>query len=198
VSFHRFIRDGEGWGLIDEQIAFDHPHLKVALAKVRTPSRPDGASWAVVHRKGAVVVAPMTADGSFVLIRQERVPIRQTLWEFPAGQVEERMEHSPAVLEAAALRELEEESGYAPAPGAEVLPLGHYFTSPGLSDEHCHLFLVRPVAPAPSGPRPDSGEAILGATLFTPADLRAAIANGSIIDANTLAAFARLSARGLI
>ena len=31
----------------------------------------------------------MTAEGNFVLIRQERIPIRKAIWEMPAGQVDQ-------------------------------------------------------------------------------------------------------------
>ena len=44
-----------------------------------------------------------------------------------------------------ARRELREETGYELEPGAELVSLGHYFTSPGFTDEHCYFFLARPV-----------------------------------------------------
>ena len=44
-----------------------------------------------------------------------------------------------------ARRELREETGYELAPGGELVSLGYFFTSPGFTDEHCYLFLARPV-----------------------------------------------------
>ena len=42
--------------------------------------------------KAAVVIAPLTAEGKFVLIREERIPIRAAIWSFPAGQIDESLE----------------------------------------------------------------------------------------------------------
>ena len=51
-------------------------------------ARPEPRAWTIVHRKAAVVVAPMTRDGKIVLIHQERIPIRQAIWEMPSGQID--------------------------------------------------------------------------------------------------------------
>jgi ADP-ribose pyrophosphatase len=151
----------------------------------------------VCHRKAAVVVAPVTEDGRFILVRQERVPIRATIWEFPAGQIDEATDHDAEAIKATGIRELREESGYELAPGAEVIALGHFFPSCGFTDEHSHLLMVRPVAPSVHGMKLDSGEMITEARLFTREELRGMIAAGEVNDANTLAAFARICARGL-
>ena len=34
----------------------------------------------------------MTPDGRLLLIRQERIPIRAAIWEFPAGQIDDPAE----------------------------------------------------------------------------------------------------------
>ena len=42
------------------------------------------------------------------MIHQERYPIQRTLWEFPAGQIDERDKaDDPATIVATAMRELE-------------------------------------------------------------------------------------------
>ena len=161
-----------------------------------SPARAEPFTWTVTHRKGAVVVAPQTADGRFLLIRQERVPILATIWEFPAGQIDAHEEED--AIKATGHRELEEEAGYRLAAGGEMISLGHFFPSAGFTDEHSHLLLARPVEPAPNGARPESSESIAECRGFTPAELREMIASGEIRDANTLAAFARLVAMGYL
>jgi 8-oxo-dGTP pyrophosphatase MutT (NUDIX family) len=138
----------------------------------------------------------MTAAGDLVLVRQERVPIRAQIWEFPAGQIDDHAEAD--AIRATGLRELQEESGYELASGGEIVSLGHFFSSASFTDEHSHLLLARPVVPSPRGHKHDEGEAITGCRAFSPAEFRAMIASGEIRDANTLAAFARLVTLGLM
>lgn len=176
---------------------FANPYLKVFSARVRTPSRPEGCDWTVVHRKGAVVIVPVTVEGHFVMIRQERVPIRQSLWEFPAGQIDEDYEQGIAAIHDSAVRELREETGYELGAGGEFVSLGHYFPSPGFTDEHSHLLLAHPVVLSKAGSAPDENEAILECRAFEREDLKAMIANNEVLDANSLSACARMSAMGL-
>jgi 8-oxo-dGTP pyrophosphatase MutT (NUDIX family) len=198
MPFHNFVRDADGWRTVAEEVAFANPHLEVRRVTLSSPTRPAAFTWTVTHRKAAVVIAPMTMDGAFVLVRQERVPIRATIWEFPAGQIDERAGHDEEAIRLTGLRELREESGYELAPGGEVHSLGYFFPSAGFTDEHSHLLLARPVVRSPSGHAHDSSEAIVECREFSLPELRASIASGEIRDANTLAAFARLVAMALI
>ena len=196
MAFHDFIRDSEGWQTRQDEALFANPYLSVHRVTTTSPTRQEPFSWTVVHRKGAVVVAPMTGAGEFLLVRQERVPIRATIWEFPAGQIDDQAEAD--AIRTTGLRELREESGYELAPGGELISLGHFFPSAGFTDEHSHLLLARPVVASPRGDQHDENEAIIDCRAFPAEVFRAMIARGEICDANTLAAFARLAALGLI
>ena len=198
MRFHNFNQDAPGWQTLSDETAFANPFAELHLVKVTTPMRPEGAAWTVVHRKGACVVAPITGEGNLLLIRQERIPVRAAIWEFPAGQIDETGDPCDEVIRETALRELREESGYELAPGGELIPLGLFFSSPGIMDEHNHLFAARPVVPSPNGTAHEASEAIGECRAFTPAELRQMIASGEIRDANTLAAYARLTALGLL
>ncbi len=198
MTFHKFIQDSPGWETLAMEKQFANPYVEVYKKQVRTPSRPEGTSWTVVHRKGAAVVAPMTADGHFILVKQERVPIRETIWEFPAGQIEESAAHDEAIIRETALRELREEAGYELGEGGELISLGHFFPSCGFTDEHSHLFVARNVVPTRDGHSPDEHEAITGCHAFTAEELRAMIASNEIRDANTLSAYARMCAMGIL
>jgi ADP-ribose pyrophosphatase len=196
--FQTFIQEGPGWEGIGNKLQYANDYLQVYLATVRTPSRPAGALWTVVHRKAAAVVAPMRADGRLVLIRQERIPVRAALWEFPAGQIDSPEQRDDAAIRATACRELREEAGYELGPGGELIAMGCFFSSPGFTDEHAYLFLARGVIPAAGGAEHDENEAIEGCRAFTVEELRRMIAENEVRDANTLSAFARLTALGLI
>jgi ADP-ribose pyrophosphatase len=190
------VQDTDGWKAVSTEVHFANPHLEVVTEHVQTPSCPEPRTWTTVHRKAAVVVAPMTSDGKFLLIKEERIPIRAATWSMPAGQIDNPTADEKEI-EAVALRELHEETGYDLAPGGETIPLGFFFTSPGLTDEHCYLFLVRPVRRAGVHNR-EQGEAILACRAVGADELSRMIAQNEIRDSNTLAICARLASRGLI
>jgi ADP-ribose pyrophosphatase len=192
------VRDGNGWETLTSETHFETPHLTVATDEVRTPTQSGPRRWSVVHRKPAVVIAPLTREGKFVLIREERIPIRAAIWSMPAGQVDETLEPDESTVREVARRELREETGYELVPGAELVPLGHYFTSPGFTDEQCYFFLARPVRKAAAGAQHDDTEAIIDCREFSAEVLREMIAEGEVRDANTLSIWARLVARGEI
>src|SRR5690606_29828948 len=115
MAFHSFTNDEGGWKTVGDEIAFANPYLEVHRVTVTSPSRPEPFTWTVCHRKAAVVVAAQDAGGRFIMVRQERVPIRASIWEFPAGQIDEATGQDEAAIRQTGIRELREESGYEPA-----------------------------------------------------------------------------------
>ncbi len=138
-----------GWETVSSERHFANAHLEVVTDHVQTPSRSQPRTWTIVHRKAAVIIAPMTRDGKIVLIRQERIPIRQSIWEMPSGQIDSvaggaDLRYPSETIEQVALRELSEEAGYELAKDGELIALGYYFSSPGFTDERGYFFLARP------------------------------------------------------
>ena len=139
---------------------------------------PDGriSTREIVRHPGAVVVLAERPDGRFVLVRQYRKAVDATLVEMVAGGLEPN--EAP---EAAARRELIEESGYA----AESLrPLGVLILCPGYSSERLHLFHAK-VGMAPGATRPDFDENV-ATVLMTKQAIETAIARGEIQDSKTI------------
>jgi len=184
------------WKTISRERHFANANLEVVTDRVQTPARPDPRAWTIVHRKAAVVVAPMTRDSKIVLIRQERIPIRHAIWEMPSGQIDDHDADQEKINDVA-LRELREETGYELAQDGSLSPLGHYFSSPGFTDERGYFFLAQPVVPCPDYVR-DESESILDCRAFTVAEIRGMIAENQIRDANTLSVLARLWACRLL
>ena len=153
---------------------------RVFSVEVDTIALPDGRTQKldIVRHPPAVVLIPVQDDGRVVLIRQYRHALKRTLWELPAGSVEDG--ESP---EAAAARECEEEIGQAPG---RVERLGGFFPTPGYCDEEMIFFKVSALGPpAPGSPhRPDEDEDI-EARAMTVADAKAMVANGEIVDLKT-------------
>jgi 8-oxo-dGTP pyrophosphatase MutT (NUDIX family) len=185
------------WKTVSSEQHFANKNLQVVTERVQSPARPDPRAWTIVHRKAAVVIAPMMRDGKILLVRQERIPIRQAIWEMPSGQIDD---HNPdeEKIKHVALRELREETGYELASDGQLFPLGHYFSSPGFTDERGYFFLARSVQRCEEGSHHDEGESILDCHGFTSEEIRRMIVDNEIRDANTLGICAMLAARGLL
>jgi ADP-ribose pyrophosphatase len=191
------------WEIVSSDRHFANAHVEVVTDHVQTPTRCQPRTWTIVHRKAAVVIAPMTQDRKIVLIRQERIPIRQAIWEMPSGQIDvvagggDSDRGLAEAIEQVALRELREEAGYELAKDGELISLGHYFSSPGFTDERGYFFLARPVVLCPDYVR-DESESILDCRPFTISEIRRMIEDNEIRDGNTLGMCARLAACGFI
>jgi ADP-ribose pyrophosphatase len=192
------VNNPDGWQILEINSLFKNLYIEVFQEKVILPGETRVRNWTVVRRKQAVVIAPVTSEGNYVLIHQARIPVRKFLWELPAGQVDGSLEPEMALIRETALREMTEETGYSLLPEGELTYLGHYYSSQGYSDETPHLFLARPVRPTGLGHQPEESESILESREFSLTELRSMIAESVIQDANTLALFARLSAKGFI
>lgn len=88
--------------------------------------------WEYVSRTRGVTAAVILAlDGDRVLlVEQHRVPLGARSLELPAGLVGDEEEGEDVA--AAAIRELEEETGYR---AARMVDLGRFHASPGMSSE---------------------------------------------------------------
>ena len=92
--------------------------------------------WEYVSRTRDVTAAVILAihDGQVILVEQHRVPVGGPCIELPAGLVGDDQEGE--AIEAAAARELEEETGYR---AERVVSLGKFYASPGMSAEYFTL-----------------------------------------------------------
>ena len=92
--------------------------------------------WEYVSRTRGVTAAVILAivDGDVLLVEQDRVPIGTRCLELPAGLVGDDNEGED--IESAAIRELEEETGYR---ADRMISLGRFHASPGMSSEYFTL-----------------------------------------------------------
>ena len=113
---------------------FDGRVLHIRRDTVRLPG--GGASIReVVDHPGGVCVLALDDENRALLVSQFRYPYRQVLRELPAGKLE--YGEDP---EAAAVRELEEETG---ATAGEFRSLGELYPSPGYCGEIIRMYLAR-------------------------------------------------------
>ena len=108
---------------------------KYVVAKTR-------GRWEYVSRARGIRAAVIIAieDGHVLLVEQYRVPLGRVCLELPAGLIgdDDGAEDEPA--EVAAIRELEEETGYT---AAHMDDLGEYHSSPGMVSESFTLMRAR-------------------------------------------------------
>jgi ADP-ribose pyrophosphatase len=88
--------------------------------------------WEFVSRTRGVSAAVVLAvhEGHVLLVEQHRAPLGTMCVELPAGLVGD--EEQGEAVEAAAIRELEEETGYR---AERMVELGRFHASPGMSSE---------------------------------------------------------------
>ncbi|MFA9479394.1 NUDIX hydrolase [Phycisphaerales bacterium AB-hyl4] len=130
----------------------------------------------VVVPADAVVVLPVLDDDRVVLIRNERFAVGETLWELPAGTVEEGEDP-----DACAGRELTEETGYT---AERIVRLTRFYSSPGFCTEQMTLYLAQGLAF--EGQNLDETERIVVEPVSWD-EAMAMTADGRICDAKTIA-----------
>lgn len=102
----------------------------------------DDESWEYTERVGAsgvVVIVPLTPAGEIVLVEQYRRPLGARILELPAGLSGDKKEFQDEALESAALRELEEETGFK---AAEIRFLCSGPSAAGSSNTLIHFYLA--------------------------------------------------------
>ncbi len=121
-----------GWKLNRSRFIFDSPWFALRQDDLTLPDG-ENITYTVVDHAGYVVVVPLLDDGQLVMEHVFRHPVQQTLLECPMGGLDG---NSP---EQAALRELEEETGYR---AQSLQKLGQFYGSSGISNEQFHVFLA--------------------------------------------------------
>ena len=121
-----------------------------------------------------VNTVPVTTQGKVLLVRQFRVGIEGTTLETPGGVVDAGEKD----MTMAAVRELEEETGYT---SRNVLPLAALNPNPAIMTNTVHFFLALNCEPAvPRQHFPDAGELDLHTEAVAIADLDMLIRSGRI------------------
>ena len=155
---------------------------------------PNGASYEYtrIERAGVGVgVIGFNAAGELLLEREYRHGVQEVVWQIPGGLINEGED-----LQSAGLRELHEETGYAPSVvnAESVRYLGSVWDNPGMGTAVSHIYQVKGLEPA-GDTHPDQGELV---TLHwvTAQWLKQAVRSGEIRDRVVVAAVAYLLLAG--
>jgi ADP-ribose pyrophosphatase len=121
------------WEILDSRIDKDYKVFQIQTKQARSPRTAKVGTFYTIDADDWVNVIPLTDKGEVVMIRQYRHGSKEVTLEIPGGVVEE------ASPEAAALRELAEETGYC---GDSVTYLGATNPNPAIFTNLCHTYLV--------------------------------------------------------
>ncbi|EGQ2951485.1 NUDIX hydrolase, partial [Staphylococcus pseudintermedius] len=107
--------------------------IEVEKHKVSLPNN-ETAYREVVKHNGAVAICALTPDQQVILVKQYRKALEQELLEIPAGKLEPGEDR-----ESAAMRELEEETGYK---AKKLTLIGEVYGTPGFSNEKISIYFA--------------------------------------------------------
>lgn len=155
-----------------------------------TIARAGGAAgiYGVVEKPDFTVVAPWQ-DGCLHLVQQFRYPVGARYWEFPQGaSFDENID--PRALAAAELRE---ETGLR---ADSLLHVGRMFPSYGFATQAFDIYLATGLCQGDTALEPE--EEGLVSQAFPLAEFERMVADGTIRDAVTVAAFGLMRLKGLL
>ncbi|GAB3670656.1 NUDIX hydrolase [Halopiger thermotolerans] len=170
--------DPLAWETVDRDVVYSCPGFDVVNESVRLPDGTE-TEFDYVSESESVCVLPFTSDGDVVSIEEWRQAVDRVNRGLPVGGVEPEDDD----LEAAARRELREETGHE---ADELEPLVTVEPANGIADSVLHFFVARGCRPT-SDQRLDHNESIRATTLAFD-DLLEAVRSGDVRDGRTVLA----------
>jgi ADP-ribose pyrophosphatase len=118
--------------------AFNGKIIKVRTDQVTMPGGNESQRDVVIH-PGAVGIVALDDQGRVMLIKQYRHPVKESIWELPAGLLDVEGELALNTAQ----RELSEEAGLQAEKWNVLVDV---LTSPGMTNEATRIYLARDVS----------------------------------------------------
>jgi ADP-ribose pyrophosphatase len=165
-------------GLSEELVSRRHVYEgRVVNLRVDTVRLPSGriTTREIVEHGGSVAIVALGDEDDVLLVNQFRSAVGTALLELPAGTLEAGEE-----AEACALRELEEETGFA---AEHIEELYVFYTSPGFCNERIWLYLATGLKPGSQDVASDESIEVVKLPLSIAMEM---IGSGEICDGKTI------------
>ena len=159
---------------------YQGPIFKVVQDQVELPEGKGQAQRDLIFHNGAVAVIALTPENKLILVKQYRKAIEATSYEIPAGKLEVGENADP---HAAALRELEEETGYT----GQLELVYDFYSAIGFCNEKIKLYKASQLTKV-ENPRPQDEDETLQLFEVSLEEAHHLLQNGDICDAKTIMA----------
>jgi 8-oxo-dGTP pyrophosphatase MutT (NUDIX family) len=176
-------KNRNSWKRLAERKIFSSPFMELLERDCASSEDERQQKFYVLNSRDWCNVIPVTEAGKLVLVRQYRVGIEDHTLECPGGVADP----GDADVAAAAIREMTEETGYVPLPGARTVSLGWTFPNPAIQNNRAHSFICGPVR-RERAQKLDPGE-MIDVVEVSVEELAARIATGEMKNAIILNAF---------
>ena len=159
---------------------YQGPIFKVVQDQVELPEGKGQAQRDLIFHNGAVAVIAITPENKMILVKQYRKAIEATSYEIPAGKLELGENADP---QAAALRELEEETGYT----GQLELIYDFYSAIGFCNEKIKLYKASNLTKV-ENPRPQDEDETLELFEVSLEEAYQLLQTGDICDAKTIMA----------
>jgi len=173
----------EGYDLKERRLVYKGSIIEYYRDRIKLPNENE-VEWDFIKHKGASSIIPIDNEGNIIVVRQYRHAIDKYTIEIPAGGIE--IGEDPKV---AALRELEEETGYRADDCTHLIDI---YTTIAFCNEKIHIYVANNLVKSKQNLDEDE---FVNIEKYSLDELVKMILDGTIEDSKTISAILALNNR---